>query len=140
MLMNNQMHYVCLWCYVPSDFIVQINNFTAQKMKFSIKNFFSKRDEIRRRLRIWWHLLKKSLMENFIFCAVTAVGPISCVLCLDNLSLTCKGEISVVFLPLANFLSIPQYVFTDVEELFNLLKSSEWYFSLEDCKTSARVF
>ena len=134
------MHYVCLWCYVPSDFIVQINNFTAQKTKFSIKNFFSKRDEIHRRLRIWWHLLKKSLMENFIFCAVTAVGPISCVLCLYNLSLTCKGGISVVFLPLANVLSIPQYVFTNVEELFNLLKSSEWYFFLEDCKTSARVF
>ena len=34
--------------------------FTAQKMKFSIKDFFSK-------LRIWSHLLKKSLMENFHF-------------------------------------------------------------------------
>ena len=33
-----------------------------QKMKFSIKDFFSF-------LRIWSHLLKKSLMENF-FCAV----------------------------------------------------------------------
>ena len=44
--------------------------FTAQKMKFSIKDFFSKYDEIRRKLRIWPHLLKKSLMENFIFCTV----------------------------------------------------------------------
>ena len=43
---------------------------TAQKMKFSIKDFFSKCDQIRRKLRIWSHLLKKSLMENFIFCAV----------------------------------------------------------------------
>ena len=43
---------------------------TAQKMKFSIKEFFSKCDQIRRKLRIWSHLLKKSLMENFIFCAV----------------------------------------------------------------------
>ena len=25
------------------------------------------------KLRIWSHLLKKSLMENFIFCAVTVV-------------------------------------------------------------------
>ena len=33
------------------------NVFTAQKMK----------------LRIWSHLLKKSLMENFIFCAVFQV-------------------------------------------------------------------
>ena len=39
-------------------------------MKFSIEDFFSKCDYIRRKLRIWWHLLKKSLMENFIFCAV----------------------------------------------------------------------
>ena len=40
---------------------------TSQKMKFSIKNFFSKCDQIRRKLRIWSHLLRKSLMENFIF-------------------------------------------------------------------------
>ena len=33
---------------------------TAQKMKFSIKDFFSKCDQIR-------SLLKKSLMENSIF-------------------------------------------------------------------------
>ena len=39
-------------------------------MKFSIKDLFSKCDQIRRKLRIWSHLLKKSLMENFIFCAV----------------------------------------------------------------------
>ena len=32
-----------------------------KKMKFSIKDFFSKCDQIRRRLRIWSHLLKKSL-------------------------------------------------------------------------------
>ena len=43
---------------------------TAQKMKFSIKDFFSKCDQIRSFLRIWSHLLKKSLIENFIFCAV----------------------------------------------------------------------
>ena len=39
-------------------------------MKFSVKDFFSKCDQIRRKLRIWSHLLKKSLMENCIFCAV----------------------------------------------------------------------
>ena len=41
-------------------------------MKFSIKNFFSKWEQIRRKLRIWSHLLKKSLMKNFIFCVVDA--------------------------------------------------------------------
>ena len=39
-------------------------------MKFSIKDFFSKCDQIRSFLRIWSHLPKKSLMENSIFCAV----------------------------------------------------------------------
>ena len=36
-------------------------------MKFSIKDFASKCDQIRSFLWIWSHLLKKSLMENFIF-------------------------------------------------------------------------
>ena len=44
--------------------------YTAQKMKCSIKYFFSKFDQIRSFLWIWSHLLKKSLMENFIFGAV----------------------------------------------------------------------
>ena len=44
--------------------------FTAPKMKFSIKDFFSKWGQIRRKLWIWWHLLKKSLIEIFIFCEV----------------------------------------------------------------------
>ena len=44
-------------------------HYTAQKMKFSIKDFFSKCGQIRRFLRIWSHLMKKSLMENFISCA-----------------------------------------------------------------------
>ena len=39
-------------------------------MKFPIKDFFSKCDQIRSFLWIWLHLLKKFLMENFIFCAV----------------------------------------------------------------------
>ena len=39
-------------------------------MKFSIKDIFSKCDQIRSFLRIWSYLLNKSLMENFIFCAV----------------------------------------------------------------------
>ena len=50
--------------------MMSIRNNTAQKVKFSIKDFFSKCDQIRSFLRIWSHLLKKSLMENFIFCLV----------------------------------------------------------------------
>ena len=47
-------------------FVIDIAN-TAQKMKFSIENFYSKCDQIRKKLRIWSHLLDKSLMENLIF-------------------------------------------------------------------------
>ena len=43
---------------------------TAQKMKFSVKDFFSKCDQIRNFLQIWSHILKKSVTKNFIFCAV----------------------------------------------------------------------
>ena len=46
-------------------------NFTVQKIKFSIKNFFSKCDQILSKLPIWSHLLTKSLMKNFIIlCSV----------------------------------------------------------------------
>ena len=46
---------------------------TAQKMKFSIKDFFSKCDQIRRKVRHWLHLLKKSLMKKFIFCVASNI-------------------------------------------------------------------
>ena len=36
-------------------------------MKFSIKDLFSKCDQIRSFVRIWSHLPKKFLMENFFF-------------------------------------------------------------------------
>ena len=36
------------------------------EMKFSMKNFWSKYDQIRN-FRIWLYLLKKSLMQNFTF-------------------------------------------------------------------------
>ena len=51
-------------------YIIGIKDTTEQKMKFPIKNFFSKCDQIRSFLGICLHLLKKSLMESFIFCVV----------------------------------------------------------------------
>ena len=42
-------------------------NTPHKKMKFSIKELFSKCDQIRGFLPIWSHLLKKPLMKNFIF-------------------------------------------------------------------------
>ena len=44
--------------------LVISNMSTAQKMTFSIKNFFSKCKQIHKKLQIWSHVLKKPLMEN----------------------------------------------------------------------------
>ena len=46
---------------------------TEQTLKFSIKDFFSKCNQIHSFQRIWSYLVKKSLMENFIFCAVVGL-------------------------------------------------------------------
>ena len=55
--------------YMKLDVNVSSNDekVTAQKMKFSVKDSFSKWDQMPSFLRIWSHLLKKPLMENFIF-------------------------------------------------------------------------
>ena len=51
--------------------------YTAQKIKFSIRDFFSKCDQICRKLRIWSHLLKKYLMENFILCVLVVFNTLT---------------------------------------------------------------
>ena len=43
-------------------------------MKLSDKYFFIKCDQICRKLRIWSSLLKKSLIENFVFGALKCSG------------------------------------------------------------------
>ena len=58
------------FCLISQTFL-GVNYFTAQKMKLSIKDFFSNCGFGHiywnfRKLRIWSHLLKKPLMENFI--------------------------------------------------------------------------
>ena len=69
-----------------SSFLVEMSEFwgrrkemssvlNCKKIKFSIKDFFSECDRIRRKLRIWLNLLKKPLMENLIFCAVLLEMP-----------------------------------------------------------------
>ena len=58
--------YLIFWC---RNF-AEMQSFHSTKNEVSIKHFFSKCDQIRSFLRIWSYLLKKSLMENFIFSAV----------------------------------------------------------------------
>ena len=56
-------------------------------MKFSVKDFCSKSDQIPSFLRTWSHLLKKSLIENFLVLAVI----ITQVFVLQNFRITKLG-------------------------------------------------
>ena len=70
---RKKIHFVFLifyFCNLDFPMFEKLEICTARKMNFSIKDYFSKCDQIRSFLRIWSHLQKKSLMENFIFCAV----------------------------------------------------------------------
>ena len=52
--------FICFNIKILLNTQLQQENITAQKTKFSIKNVFSI-------LRIWSHLVKRFLIENFIF-------------------------------------------------------------------------
>ena len=54
----------------------EVSRTAAQKLKFLIKEFFSTCDQIHRKLRIWLHLLRISLMKTFIFCVVAYLSRI----------------------------------------------------------------
>ena len=67
------------------------SSYMTQKIRFPIKDFFSKCKYIRSFLRIWSNILKKFLVENFIFCAVSvapkavkAAQQASCVIEIDD--------------------------------------------------------
>ena len=51
------LHNISIMCAI---ILTSISDFTTQKIKFSIKDFFSKCDQIHRKLPIWLHSLKKS--------------------------------------------------------------------------------
>ena len=61
-------------CFSFPEKLIRVRISLYKRMKFSIKDFFSKCDQILRKLQIWSHLLNKSLMENFNFCAVYLTG------------------------------------------------------------------
>ena len=48
-------------------FFLQFYGWHCKKIKFFIKGFFSKCNQICRKMQIWSNLPRKSLMENFIF-------------------------------------------------------------------------
>ena len=68
-LSNYQIYEIYVNSILSQRSFRSLSSIAAQKMKFSIAGFFSKCDQLPRKLPIWSYLLKKSLMGNFIFCA-----------------------------------------------------------------------
>ena len=68
-----------VWKVVMTFIEMVLLSLHTQK-KFSIRDFISKCDRIRRKLRIWSHLLKKFLIESFIFvlCMVVRISFLDC--------------------------------------------------------------
>ena len=102
---------------------------TAQRMKFSIKDLFTKCDQIRSFLRIWSHLLKKSLVENFIFCAVkwfcrNFILPLQ-----DSSILKCQNNLHQI----VNFYAqIIHFFFCDTDELTSRSHYMHYFSSWSD--------
>ena len=65
-----QFTYNKLSYYQHLSWTLQIINAVHHHLSHSFKDFFSKCDQIRWKLRKWSHLLKKALMKNFIFRAL----------------------------------------------------------------------
>ena len=61
------LHFLHVFYQSKRTEVHKVKTNTVQKMKPSIKDFFSKCDQIHKKLQIWSDLLKNSLMENFIF-------------------------------------------------------------------------
>ena len=86
-----------------------------KKWSFLLR-IFNKCDQICRKLRIWSHLLKKSIMENSIFCAVMILIPI------HHLSfLIVTKWVSVTYLITTIFINNRElYIQSDFRSLFLL--------------------
>ena len=92
---------------------------TAQTMKFLIKDFFNKCDQIRRKLQFWSHLQKKFFTENFIFYAVHLISRVPSHLYPVNLYIF--NPIFFLFSPILHIFCLILYVFNLILYLFNQL-------------------
>ena len=84
--------------------------YIAHKMKFFIKDFFSKCDHIRSFLWIWSYFLKNSSIENFIFCAVIIAFSHSFESFTGNIKLNVNNQLKEGGVRL-NFLVVPPHNF-----------------------------
>ena len=119
--------------------LVQLN-ITSQKNKFSIKDFFSKCDQIHGKLRVWSHLLKKSLMENSIFCAVLQRAYwLNFSLCLSELTIFCNTLIQRSELTNASFIATLYVTPIQLPELVTPAIWSTFHFTLEQANCRSRL-
>ena len=107
---------------------------TAQKMKFSIKNFFSKCDQIYKKQRIRSHLLKKSSLGNFIFCAVNSVS--ESFIKFNRSSITLSRSLFTSSANIVKTSSLPVSIAIYVNILFSLIVQIHAYFPLSNCSTN----
>ena len=63
--------------YERLEQLLDLTNEISQIMAFLIKDLFSRCDQIRRKLRIWSHLLKKYFMKIIFFLCSAIVTLIS---------------------------------------------------------------
>ena len=62
--MNNQVQFVCLWCCVPPDRVVQINNFFSLALLFPV---IHKRKRMKVISKIVRYMLESSSKMQFVF-------------------------------------------------------------------------
>ena len=98
-------------------------------MRFSIKDIFSKCDKVCSIMQIWSHLLKKSLMKNFIFCAVLYGS--------SNLKLPtsrgrCFSEIDVSQKAISHYISYYNFHLKNIYkgvQFYNICRHTVWNLS-----------
>ena len=84
-------------------------------MKIFINDFFIKCDQIHRKLRIWSHLLKKSLMENFIFCAVKFLQRVWIIECEFLLGFVQKGPVRSLISGMSSTRACMEFDFVSIQ-------------------------
>ena len=63
--MNNQVQFICLWCCVPPDFVVQINNFFILVLFSSVINKKSRKKLIRKTITYKLGISSKTQFASF---------------------------------------------------------------------------
>ena len=93
-----------------------------KKLRFSLKDFFIKCDQIRRKLRIWSYLLKKTLMENLNFlCSIYSEISVDQTFYAAHLELSSKSNFRKLKGAMFKFLKVKNRMIVSVSRIFFIL-------------------